>query len=101
MLLLLVFVDVVDFVVDVIDPWKLPLKFGQNRVSNNWEIFVVAVFVVIFVVIFVVVGNIVVVDHRNLTLTIAQNWIKNCWGIADIEFVWVVVGGGQSNPSLV
>ena len=36
---------------DVIDPWNLPLKFGQNRVSNSWDINEVEVPVVVFVVV--------------------------------------------------
>ena len=57
---------------DVIDPRNLPLKFGQNRVSNRLNVaFVVAVVVTVFVFNVVVVNIvvvIVVVDPTNLPL---------------------------------
>ena len=32
--------------------------------------------------------------HRNLPLKFHQNRVNNSWDIADIEFLWWVVGGG-------
>ena len=34
---------------------------------------------------------------RDLTLKFCQNRVSNSWDIANIEFVWVVVGGVQSH----
>ena len=55
-------------------PWllagcrNLPLKFGQNWVTNSWNI----------------PDNV----PRNLPIKFNQNWVNNSWDIADIEFVW-------------
>ena len=48
----------------------------------------------IVVVVFVIVVVVVVVHPRNLTLKFGWNRTSNRWDIADIEFVWVVGGGG-------
>ena len=34
-------------------------------------------------------------DPRNLTFKFGQNRASNSWDIAEIEFVWVVVGAGD------
>ena len=74
-------------------PRNLRLKFGQNRVSNSWDI--------------------PDMDKcrldkcrldkchrdsydgpRNLRLKFGQNQFSNSWDITDIEFWWWVVDGG-------
>ena len=100
----------------VVDPRNLPVKFGQNRVSNSWDIVVVvivavddvvdvvvvsvvvvSVVVVVIVVFDVVVGvsvvvHVVTVDPRNPPWKFGKNRVGKSWDIADVEFP--VVGGG-------
>ena len=64
-----------------VDPRNLPLEFGENWVSNRWNI--IAVYFVVVIV---------YVDPRNLPLRFGQYWVSNSWDIAEIEFVWVVGG---------
>ena len=71
-------------------PRNLLLKFGQNQVSNIWNVaFVVVVVIVVHVVVIVVVF--VLVDPTHLPLKFGLNQVRNSWDINDIEFV---VGGG-------
>ena len=89
----------------LIDHRNLPLKFGQNWVSDRcccWfqnsslvkiRSSIDLVNVVVFVV--VVVVCVVVVDPRNLPLKFGWNRDSNSWDIADIKFVWWV--GVQSH----
>ena len=72
--------------------------FGQNWVSNRWNVaFVVVVVIVVVVVVVVhVVVIIVVVDPTSPLLKFGQNQVRNSWDINDIEFV-VVVGDGWWN----
>ena len=69
---------------------------------NRWDVVdvvdvvvvVVVIVIVIVVVIIVVLVVVVAVDLRNPHLKFGWNWVRDSWDIADIEFVWVVVGGG-------
>ena len=67
-IIVFVVVHVVVVVIAVVDPRNLPLKFGQNQVSNSWDNVVVVVIVVVDVVVIVVLVFIhdVAVDPRNL-----------------------------------
>ena len=38
---------------------------------------------------------------RSLPLKFEQNQVSNSWDIADIEFLWVVVGGGGGVKSFL
>ena len=79
------------FLVDVVvgDLIYLPLKFGQNLVSNRWDFILV---VVVFVVVVVFNVEAVVVDPRNLTLRIwggVPVWEGGLWKVIFISTVWI------------
>ena len=104
-----VVVVVVVVIVVVVNPLNLLLKLGQNQVINRWDVVdvvvvgvvvsVVVVVVVFVVVVIVVVVVVVVVHPRNLSLKFGWNRVSNSCVIADIEFVWVVGGGGLKSFS--
>ena len=81
-----VVVDDLDLFIFFFYPRHLPLQFGQNRVSNGWNVAFAAVVIVHNVV------AIVVVDLTNLSLKFGENRVRKSCDIEDIEFV--VVGGG-------
>ena len=63
-------------------PSNLPVKFGQNWVSNSWDIVGVefpVVVVIVFDVVGLVIGVVVVIIlcQWNLLLKFGQNWVNN------------------------
>ena len=69
---------------------------GWNQVINRWDVVdVVVVRVFVFVVVVVVVVVVVIVDFVVVVpLKFGHKCVTNSWIIADIEFMWVVSGGG-------
>ena len=72
----------------VVDPKKLPLKFGQNWVINRWDFVIVVVVVVVLLLLLLI--------PKNLPLKFGQNLVSNSWDIADVEFLSGGWGGVKS-----
>ena len=64
---------------------NLAYKFGQNQVSNRWDIVVVVFVGVVDHDIFDL------VDPRNLPLKFGQNWVSDRWNIVVAHFIIVVI----------
>ena len=84
-------------------PTNLPLKFGQNGVSNSWDIPHMDKCRKDKCCLTNVKMTVGICSRclSNLSLKFGQNRANNSWDIADIEFVWWVVvvvdGGVQSH----
>ena len=64
-------------VVILFGPRNLKLKYGQNHVSNSWDMF--------FVVVVVLVGyDVFLIDLKHLSLKFSPNCVSNSWDIPDM-----------------